>query len=95
MAAVAVAVGVLGTRDRLVVVGGRERLVLCERVADVARDGASGAVVAALLDPATKLCHARLCWVEDDGCGLGDRVRVDLDDTGAAPPSASARADRR
>ena len=52
MAAVAVAVGVVGALDGGVVVHRRVAALLGERIADVAGNRAAGAVIAALLDPA-------------------------------------------
>ena len=48
----AVAVRMLGALEGGMVLGRRERLVFRERIADVARHRATGAVVAALLNPA-------------------------------------------
>jgi hypothetical protein len=56
-----------------------------ERFADVPGDGATSAVVAALLHPGSQLSDARAARVEDDGRGLCDRVRFHREDARATP----------
>jgi hypothetical protein len=88
MAAVAVPMGLIGPLGRSVVVCGRQRLCVCERVADVAGDRASGAVVTALLDPLRELLDARLLRVEVDRRGLRHRIRLNGDHAGSATKHA-------
>src|SRR5262245_3460372 len=71
---------------------GRERLLLCEWVADVAGHRAAGAVVAALLDPPRQLLDARLTGVEGNRRRLGDRVGLDHEYSG--PPTENLLDDR-
>jgi hypothetical protein len=75
MAAVTMAIRGLGGSGVLACAGIPS--FLRERVADVARDRAAGAVVAALLDPRRKRFDRRLLGVELDGGSLRDRVRLD------------------
>jgi hypothetical protein len=72
-------VGVVGAVHRGVVVCHplMGRFVLGHRVAHVAGHGLSGAVVAALLDPAAQVGNGGLRRVEGDARGLGNGVRVD------------------
>src|SRR6266516_5958633 len=77
MATMTVAVGLIGTLDRGVVMRRREWLSRRERIADMPRHRAAGAVVAAFLDPAAELLDRGDRRVEDDRGRLRDRVRLD------------------
>ena len=92
MAAVAVAVRVLGALDGGVVERRCVAALLRQRVADMARNRAAGAVIAALLDPLLQRLDRRCPRVVFDGRRLRDRVRLHARDAGRFASTRSTTA---